>query len=68
MRAFKLLTSKYILIGLSILLIVATFTYTSFWFINRLRNDARRINYADKGRMLNFEIVYLLNRAFTVII
>jgi diguanylate cyclase (GGDEF)-like protein/PAS domain S-box-containing protein len=63
MKVFRSLTSKYILIGLIVLLIIAAFTYTSFWFTTRLRNDARRINYAGRERMLNFEMAYLLNRA-----
>ncbi len=53
---------KYAFVGLIILLMVGVFTGLSFWFTNRIKGDARRINFAGRERMLSFEISSLINR------
>ena len=55
--------TKYIFIGLIILTLIASFTFLSFWFTNRIKGDARRINLAGRERMLSFEMAWLLNKS-----
>lgn len=60
--SIKSITTKYILIGLIILTLMASFTALSFWFTNHIAGDAARINLAGKMRMLNFEMAWLLDK------
>ncbi|MEK6690434.1 MAG: ATP-binding protein [Nitrospirota bacterium] len=55
--------TKYIVLGLIILTLIASFTILSFWFSNRIKGDARRINLAGRERMLSFKMAWLINRA-----
>jgi nitrate/nitrite-specific signal transduction histidine kinase len=55
--------TKYIVLGLIILTLIASFTILSFWFTNRIKGDARRINLAGRERMLSFQIAWLLSQA-----
>lgn len=55
--------TKYIVLGLIILTLIASFTILSFWFTNRIGGDARRINLAGRERMLSFKMAWLINRA-----
>lgn len=55
--------TKYIVLGLIILTLIASFTILSFWFTNRIKGDARRINLAGRERMLSFKMAWLINRA-----
>jgi signal transduction histidine kinase/CheY-like chemotaxis protein len=55
--------TKYIVLGLIILTLIASFTILSFWFSNRIKGDARRINLAGRERMLSFQIAWLLSQA-----
>ncbi len=57
------ITAKYIVIGIIILSLIASFTALSFWFTNRIKGDARRINLAGRERMLSFEMAWLINKA-----
>lgn len=54
--------TKYIVLGLIILTLIASFTILSFWFSNRIDGDTTRINYAGKMRMFTFEMGWLLNK------
>lgn len=59
----KSIITKYIVLGLIILTLIASFTVLSFWFTNRIKGDAKRINLAGRERMLSFEIAWLLSKS-----
>lgn len=61
--AVRSIITKYTILGLIILILIASFTALSFHLTNRIKGDGRRINLAGRERMLNFEMAWLLNRA-----
>ncbi len=60
MRRVKSITTKYTFLGLIALGLIASFISLSFWFTNRIKGDAKRINLAGKQRMLSYEMSWLL--------
>ncbi|MEK6693535.1 MAG: PAS domain S-box protein [Nitrospirota bacterium] len=65
MRGIRSLTAKYILIGLTVVFLIAIFTVISFLFTEYIKNDATRVNIAGRERMLSFKMAWLLNKART---
>jgi signal transduction histidine kinase/HAMP domain-containing protein len=63
MQRSRSIVDKYIFLGFVILGLIGIFTGLSFWFTERIKGDARRINLAGRERMLSFEIASLLNRS-----
>ncbi|MBI4826416.1 MAG: GAF domain-containing protein [Nitrospirae bacterium] len=63
MLKIRSLTTKYVIIGSIFLFIVTAFTFTSFWFTEHLKSEARRINVAGSLKMEMIEIAWLFNRA-----
>lgn len=61
--AVRSLITKYTILGLIILILIASFTALSFHLTNRIKGDGKRINLAGRERMLSFEMAWLLNRA-----